>query len=261
MFTPGLRACAYRTASGRAKWPNRDPLEELGGLNLYSFVYNNPLTYWDYLGNDPQSNLDLLKEELGDDAYDGTMCVKFANTATAVLNETPIGQAKIAITGKGLTDKDVSGGEQAAAGIGLGFPFLKKGLQCCKAGYVCVKLRVVRIFSKAKGFSAADDAARLIAGSGDSILLGVVDNNGVVRLFEAGAGKIEGHQDLITKGLVDPKNLQGAFWVAVKKGEVQKLCTTSALNPASAGHNITDDAAKKVLDALEASGADFFRSN
>src|SRR5947207_4964892 len=48
--TPGLRACAYKTASGRFKWPNRDPIGELGGLNLYGYVYNNPLRFVDPLG-------------------------------------------------------------------------------------------------------------------------------------------------------------------------------------------------------------------
>jgi len=81
MFTPGSRACAYRTASGRAKWPNRDPLGDLGfdmrnqllsftgnqanrrpysqtyviieqweGANLYGFVYNNPVLWVDAYG-------------------------------------------------------------------------------------------------------------------------------------------------------------------------------------------------------------------
>ncbi len=30
MFTLGSRACAYKTASGRRQWPNRDPLGEFG---------------------------------------------------------------------------------------------------------------------------------------------------------------------------------------------------------------------------------------
>ena len=66
MFTPGSRACGYRTASGRAKWLNRDPLGEPGfelgrrnmalehgsiipvkaelleGPNLYTFLSNRP---------------------------------------------------------------------------------------------------------------------------------------------------------------------------------------------------------------------------
>jgi len=31
-------------------WPNRDPIEEDGGLNLYGMVVNNPVDYRDYLG-------------------------------------------------------------------------------------------------------------------------------------------------------------------------------------------------------------------
>jgi len=252
----------YRYYSpNQGRWLSRDSIGECGGLNLYTFVNNNPLTFWDHLGNAGQSNMELLKEELGEEFYDATLCKKFASGATGVLNETPIGQAKIALTGKDLMDKPVEAGSQVASGIGVGLPLLKKGLQCCRAVYVCVKLRVVRIFCKAKSFTASADAAKLIAGSGDSILLGVIDNNGVVRLFDTAARNIEGHADLITKDLVDPKNLQGAFWVAVKKGEVQKHCTTSTLNPASAAHNISDDTAKKVLDALELKGAEIFRSN
>jgi hypothetical protein len=50
MFTPGSRACAYRTASGRAKWLNRDPIEEEGGINLYGFVGNSPINAVDVNG-------------------------------------------------------------------------------------------------------------------------------------------------------------------------------------------------------------------
>jgi len=64
MFTPGSRACGYRTASGRAKWPNRDPIAERGFqlltrnvtldqkdvANLYSYVRNDPAARLDYLG-------------------------------------------------------------------------------------------------------------------------------------------------------------------------------------------------------------------
>jgi hypothetical protein len=39
--TPGWRVCGYKTASGRADWPNRDPLGERWGINLYQFVRNN----------------------------------------------------------------------------------------------------------------------------------------------------------------------------------------------------------------------------
>ena len=55
--TPGSRACAYKTASGRHEWPNRDPIGEEGGNNLYMFVDNAPTDEMDDYGfgstNDP----------------------------------------------------------------------------------------------------------------------------------------------------------------------------------------------------------------
>ncbi len=38
----------YDPSTGR--WPNRDPLEERGGVNLYGFVRNNPISRFDKLG-------------------------------------------------------------------------------------------------------------------------------------------------------------------------------------------------------------------
>jgi RHS repeat-associated protein len=32
------------------KWPNRDPIEESGGTNMYGFVWNDGVNLWDYLG-------------------------------------------------------------------------------------------------------------------------------------------------------------------------------------------------------------------
>jgi hypothetical protein len=74
-FTPGWRTCAYKTASGRREWPNRDPyrengssllrfrrimkhspkslkLAELGKRNLYSFVRNSSISRVDLFGLD-----------------------------------------------------------------------------------------------------------------------------------------------------------------------------------------------------------------
>ena len=39
-----------KPVSGRPFWPNRDPIGELGGFNLYRMVGNRPLNAWDYLG-------------------------------------------------------------------------------------------------------------------------------------------------------------------------------------------------------------------
>jgi hypothetical protein len=51
--TPGFGPCAYKTASGRPKWPNRDPLGEKGGINLYRFVRNEPISNIDPNGHIP----------------------------------------------------------------------------------------------------------------------------------------------------------------------------------------------------------------
>jgi uncharacterized protein RhaS with RHS repeats len=53
MFTPGSRPCAYKTASGRHEWPNRDPFGEKGGINLYAYVGYNPLHVFDPYGEAP----------------------------------------------------------------------------------------------------------------------------------------------------------------------------------------------------------------
>ena len=50
MFTPGSRGCAYKTVSGRPEWPTKDPNEETGGLNLYTFVGNNSVGKIDDVG-------------------------------------------------------------------------------------------------------------------------------------------------------------------------------------------------------------------
>jgi len=41
---------APRTAPGVPHWPSRDPIGERGGLNLYAFVENDAVNWWDYLG-------------------------------------------------------------------------------------------------------------------------------------------------------------------------------------------------------------------
>jgi RHS repeat-associated protein len=37
----------YRNASGRAEWLSRDPIAEEGGINLYGYVANDPVDYYD----------------------------------------------------------------------------------------------------------------------------------------------------------------------------------------------------------------------
>ena len=50
MFTPGSRACGYKTVSGRHEWLNRDPIQENGGYNLYAFISNVSVNSVDAFG-------------------------------------------------------------------------------------------------------------------------------------------------------------------------------------------------------------------
>ena len=47
MFTPHSSTCVYKDASGQANWPNRDPLGEEGGINLYGYTMNDPVNWSD----------------------------------------------------------------------------------------------------------------------------------------------------------------------------------------------------------------------
>jgi hypothetical protein len=40
----------YEDAPGRPDWPNRDPIGEKGGLDIYGFVANTPVSAWDRIG-------------------------------------------------------------------------------------------------------------------------------------------------------------------------------------------------------------------
>ena len=47
----GMRYFGFRFYSPTlGRWLNRDPIEEMGGINTYSFVFNNPLNGHDLLG-------------------------------------------------------------------------------------------------------------------------------------------------------------------------------------------------------------------
>ena len=48
----------YDPLTGR--WPSRDPIEEDGGINLYGFVENRPISFVDYLGNIVWLNIQII---------------------------------------------------------------------------------------------------------------------------------------------------------------------------------------------------------
>ena len=51
--TTGSTRCDCKTAAGRREWPNRDPIGEKGGINLYEVARNGPVDYIDAAGENP----------------------------------------------------------------------------------------------------------------------------------------------------------------------------------------------------------------
>ena len=47
--------------SGRASWLSRDLIAENGSINLYAYVLNDPINYWDSLGLYPNINFLSIK--------------------------------------------------------------------------------------------------------------------------------------------------------------------------------------------------------
>ncbi|MFC7339633.1 hypothetical protein ACFQY0_20785, partial [Haloferula chungangensis] len=54
-----------KAASGIPLWPSRDPIEESGGVNLYTFVKNRPLGLFDWLGLSDSKMECSSKDHLG----------------------------------------------------------------------------------------------------------------------------------------------------------------------------------------------------
>jgi RHS repeat-associated protein len=63
----------FKTSTGT--WLNRDLINERGGLNLYAFKGNDPIDYFDVLGDMTQSEIDNIKAHLLE-KYAGKCCSK-----------------------------------------------------------------------------------------------------------------------------------------------------------------------------------------
>ena len=60
----GMYHYLYRAYSpSLARFITRDPIEEQGGVNLYCFVNNNPVSYWDKFGLDKRENIVIEKSQ------------------------------------------------------------------------------------------------------------------------------------------------------------------------------------------------------
>lgn len=59
---------------GTQRWPNRDPIEEEGGLNLYGFIENDAINHGDELGQMRFEDVMAIEKQLDDSLKDKTCC-------------------------------------------------------------------------------------------------------------------------------------------------------------------------------------------
>jgi RHS repeat-associated protein len=99
---------AYNAKLGR--WLNRDPIGEAGGVNLYSYVHNNPVLYIDPSGTDELGA--LIGAEIG-----GAIGGAVGGTGGAILGTAEPGAGNVAgAIGGGLTGQQLGAGAGAAIG-------------------------------------------------------------------------------------------------------------------------------------------------
>jgi hypothetical protein len=91
MFTPGSRACVYKTASGRSIWPNRDPINE-PGFNLLTgksgaFDLDEEKAIYCFVRNEPISRSDVLGLGLCAPLIWRAGCIEFVGCSAAQLSD------------------------------------------------------------------------------------------------------------------------------------------------------------------------------
>ena len=91
-FTLGSRACAYKTASSLPEWPNRDPIEEQGGLNLYVFIGNDGVNRIDVLGQMKYNDLITILNALDKSVRKESCCCDKKTDVHISINGTASGQ-------------------------------------------------------------------------------------------------------------------------------------------------------------------------
>jgi RHS repeat-associated protein len=89
----------------------------------------------------------------------------------------------------------------------------------------------------------AGAAQQTLAQTQNGVLLGTIEN-GEVNLFQATAGGIEGHSDLLSQGLAS-ENAQG-FSLVIQDGDVAAFRTGSALNSSANGFNLSEENIQQI---------------
>ena len=128
-----------------------------------------------------------------------------------------------------------------------------------------VRLLIIstRAAAAAEGIAASTASTELIANTSDGVLLGVIDDGGVVQLFKSGQGiyingvEILGHTDLVAAGVVTRGSVQG-FSLLVKSGQINSVFVNSTLNQAANGFNLATGQTAGIIDAFGAQGAKIY---
>lgn len=136
---PSLASAYYNPVQGR--WCSRDPIEEEGGLNVYGFGRNNPVSGWDQLGrawgpDDVIVNSDLIAEQSAREAAERERAREESLKRIAELHKVPgylkdkcgncspetiqQGETKLkSLFASFATEKDDDVADQGEAGFGI----------------------------------------------------------------------------------------------------------------------------------------------
>jgi len=285
----GLSLYPFRAYDpGFQRWLTRDPIAEAGGVNLYGFVGNTPpgradplgLAWYDYIpGIGPgiaQINANAaLQAMLTKNGYDslGDFQLAHPGVCGSIVSGNPDAVAGAANIASGATDIYLNTAQVIATGgiasPGAGGPAAAKGIKGpggkgpCKPAAPGTEPGLPSLAEAAgaaaagagTGLRLAGGAQSMVAGTQDGVLLGTVENS-QINLFQAAAGQIEGHADLLSAGLASP-GAQG-FSIAVQNGPVTAIFQNSILNPASANYLLPAQTTQQVLQALGATSAKLF---
>jgi RHS repeat-associated protein len=183
------------------RWLNRDPIEEIGGINLYGFVFSNPSRFIDPFGSsgvDPNTYAGAVNSGVADNEGSGdeggasqfnAASLKYAKDmidgANGILDMTPTADFSKVAFGKDLDGNSVGGVERVVAFFSFlpADKILEAGLKGCKKlgstlHHICTNKNK---FSKAAGGPYTQKFEKLFKKAGIDL------ENGVNKVW------VEGH--------------------------------------------------------------------
>lgn len=232
------------------RFTSADPTGFNGGLNWFTFANGNPTSLLDPFGlhvSGDSDNSGLLNNNL---SYLGVPCIMCHGVSAAGFNGDVNAFAGLtAIPGSGSS---ATWGYQALVnGSEMAAPLVAGPV----GGLIAGSLDAAALSTEAGILTLNGVSQATLASTQNGILLGTVEN-GEIKLFQATAGEIEGHADLVNAGLVSP-GAQG-FSIAVQNGQVTAVFQNSILNSPLADYLLHPDTTQQILQAIGANGAKLF---